>query len=40
MLKKGEKYEERDDDLTQRKIKKMETKSKRMKRLKKRYLFS
>lgn len=36
MLKKGEKYEERDDDLTQRKIKKMETKSKRMKRLKKR----
>ena len=34
MLTKGEKFEERDDDLTHRKIRKMETKSKRMKRLK------
>ena len=34
MLTKGEKYEKRDDDLTHRKIIRMETKSKRMKRLK------
>lgn len=36
MLTTGEKYEERDDDLTDRKMKRMEMKSKRMKRLKKR----
>ncbi|MCK4347922.1 MAG: IS110 family transposase [Thermoplasmatales archaeon] len=34
MLTNGVKYEERDDDLTHRKIRMMETKSKRMKRLK------
>lgn len=34
MLTKGEEYEERDDDLTYRKIRRMRTKSKRMKRFK------